>query len=222
MERLAGDTAARRAIEGVVALVVAVAASLAFFLLLPVIQAIGTEPRADLGLRNADTTSLPPPPPPEPEEPEEEPEEEPPPPEMLEEAPPLDLAQLDLALADGVGGEGWAAGDFALQLDFTRAKDADAGNVLGLDDLDQKPRVTYQASPLVTDAIRRKAPGTVVVLFVVGPDGRVEEPKIQSSTDPVFEAPAVAALKKWRFEPGTKNGAAVRFRMRVPITFPAP
>jgi protein TonB len=36
----------------------------------------------------------------------------------------------------------------------------------------------------------------------------------------VFEAPALKAVKQWKFEPGKKNGKAVRFRMRVPITFP--
>jgi protein TonB len=43
---------------------------------------------------------------------------------------------------------------------------------------------------------------------------------VQQSTDPVFERPALAAVKQWRFEPGKRNGKPVRFRMRVPITFP--
>ena len=34
------------------------------------------------------------------------------------------------------------------------------------------------------------------------------------------ERPALAAVKKWKFEPGKKGGEPVRFRMRVPITFP--
>jgi protein TonB len=28
------------------------------------------------------------------------------------------------------------------------------------------------------------------------------------------------AVKQWKFEPGKRKGQAVRFRMRVPITFP--
>jgi protein TonB len=43
---------------------------------------------------------------------------------------------------------------------------------------------------------------------------------VQSSSDPVFEAPSLAAVKQWKFEPGKRNGKPVRFRMRVPITFP--
>jgi protein TonB len=60
----------------------------------------------------------------------------------------------------------------------------------------------------------------VYVLFVVDQRGRVESPMVQSSTDPKFEAAAVAAVKQWKFEPGKRNGQAVKFRMRVPITFP--
>jgi len=43
---------------------------------------------------------------------------------------------------------------------------------------------------------------------------------VQSSPDPVFERPALTAVKQWKFEPGKRGGQAVRFRMRVPITFP--
>ena len=43
---------------------------------------------------------------------------------------------------------------------------------------------------------------------------------VQKSSDPVFETPALAAVKQWKFEPGKRNGQAVRFRMRVPINFP--
>jgi protein TonB len=48
----------------------------------------------------------------------------------------------------------------------------------------------------------------------------VENPLVQSSSNPAFEAPALAAVKQWKFEPGKRNGEPVRFRMRVPITFP--
>jgi len=58
------------------------------------------------------------------------------------------------------------------------------------------------------------------VLFVVNERGHVENPIIQKSTDPVFERPALNAVKQWRFEPGKRNGEPVRFRMRIPITFP--
>jgi protein TonB len=92
--------------------------------------------------------------------------------------------------------------------------------VFSMADLDQKPRVIYQPGPTMDAKIRKKAPGTVYILFVVDQSGRVANPVVQKATDPAFEKPALAAVKQWKFEPGKRNGKAVRFRMRVPITFP--
>ena len=68
--------------------------------------------------------------------------------------------------------------------------------------------------------MRKKLPGSVSVLFIVDQQGRVENPIVQKSTDPVFEKSALNAVKQWKFEPGKRKGQPVRFRMRVPITFP--
>jgi protein TonB len=71
----------------------------------------------------------------------------------------------------------------------------------------------------MTPAIRRKAPGTVYIVFLVDEEGRVQNPVVQQSPDPVFDRAALDAIKKWKFEPGKRNGKPVRFRMRQPITF---
>jgi protein TonB len=44
---------------------------------------------------------------------------------------------------------------------------------------------------------------------------------VQQSSDPAFEAPALQAVRRWRFEPGKRNGQSVAFKMRAPITFKA-
>ncbi|MEW6744605.1 MAG: TonB family protein [Planctomycetota bacterium] len=88
-------------------------------------------------------------------------------------------------------------------------------------DLDQRPRVAYQPAPPLNQATRAKAPGWVLVIFIVDEHGKVENPKVQSSSDPVFEGPALTAVKDWVFEPGKRNGRPVRVRMRVPVTFSA-
>jgi protein TonB len=190
----------------------------AVFLVLPLIQAISSSVTADTVLQTVDAVNVPPPPPIEEEEPEpeEEPEEEPP---ELAEQTPLDLSQLELALNPGAMGEGFG-GDLAARLDNVEASRADVDSLLSLADLDQKPRAISQPNPALTVDLRRKAPGTVHVIFVVDQSGRVESPIVQKSTDPVFERPALAAIKRWKFEPGMKNGKPVRFKMRVPITFP--
>lgn len=114
-------------------------------------------------------------------------------------------------------------GDFAVKLNTLPGGSSGGDSVdslFSLADLDQKPRVVHQPGPVLDASARKKAPGTVHVLFVVDQQGRVENPVVQKSTDPVFERPALAAVRQWRFEPGKRNGQPVRFRMRVPITFP--
>lgn len=198
----------------------AIGMTLTFFLVLPFIQSISATGPAELIVQSVDTASLPPPPPPPPEEEREpEPEEEQEPPELMETPQPLDLSQLELALSPGFG-DGWGSGDFSLRLDTVSSSKEDVDALFALADLDQKPRPLYQPSPVVGAALRKKAPGTVNILFIVDQDGRVQNPIVQSSSDSVFERPALAAVKQWKFEPGKRNGAPVRFRMRVPITFP--
>jgi protein TonB len=196
--------------------------TLAFFIVLPLMQTISKPPTNDLMLMAVDVGNVePPPPPPVEEELEPEPEAEEQPPELAEEAPPLDLSQLELALNPGFS-EGWmGAGDFAVKLNTVASSSEENLNaVFSMADLDQKPRIIYQPSPTLTKELRRKAPGKVNVIFVVDERGRVVEPRTRSSTDPVFEAPALNAVKRWKFEPGKRAGKAVRFRMLVPITFP--
>ena len=191
----------------------------AFFLVLPLIQVISKGPPDDLIVRAVDAANLPPPPPPPEEEPEPEEEQDEPPPDLAEEAQPLDLAQLEIALDPGFG-SGSFGGNFTLPLDALGASSEEVDELFSLSDLDQKPRATFQPSPQVNAKLRQRGGGTVYILFVVDQRGRVENPIIQSSPDPLFDRPALDAIKKWRFEPGKRKGEPVRFRMRVPMTFP--
>lgn len=210
---------ARALFRRLLAMAGAVALTLAFFLVLPLMQTLTQRSRDDLDLRVVETAQLePPPPPPMQEEQEEEPEPEEEPPELDEPAQPLDLEQLAMALNPGFG-DGGFSGDFAVNLDVVAQKQG-MEELFSIADLDQRPRAVYQASPAMSAELRRKAPGTVYIIFIVDERGRVENPQIQDSTDPAFERPALNAVRQWRFEPGKRSGKPVRFRMRVPITFP--
>jgi periplasmic protein TonB len=200
-------------------MVMAAFLTVAVFIVLPVMQSIAKPLSTDMVVQNVDTANVPPPPPPPQEEPEPEPEEEPTPPELTEQAPPLALDQLELALNPGFG-EGFLGGDFAINLNAAASEGKSIDELFSLADLDQKPRPVYQPGPRVSSNIRKKAPGKVYVIFVVDKEGKVENPIVQSSTDTVFERPAISAVKQWKFEPGKINGQSVRFRMRVPFTFP--
>jgi protein TonB len=193
--------------------------TLAFFLVLPLMQAISKPPDNDSISVDVGGVVEPPPPPPPEEEPEEEEPEEEDEPVLEEEAEPLTLEQLTLALNPTIG-DGALAGDFSTKLNTTATQEDDLDSVFSMADLDQKPRIVYQPGPRWTPLLRKKAPGTVYILFIVNKKGAVENPMVQKATDPVFAKPALAAVKQWKFEPGKRNGKPVRFRMRVPITFP--
>lgn len=63
--------------------------------------------------------------------------------------------------------------------------------------------------------------GVVRLRFVVGTDGNVESSTVQvvSSTNKAFEAPAVAAIKKWKFKPAKIRGQPVRQLVEQGIRF---
>jgi periplasmic protein TonB len=62
----------------------------------------------------------------------------------------------------------------------------------------------------------------VTLLFVLDETGRVEDPRVENSTRPEFEKPALDAIRKWRYSPGMKDGQAVRTYIKVPIRFKMP
>ena len=59
----------------------------------------------------------------------------------------------------------------------------------------------------------------MTLTFNVDADGKVGEPRVEKSTHPSFDKPAIEALKKWKFEPALRGGKRVACRMRVPIRF---
>jgi protein TonB len=212
-------------LERTFALVAAAALTLALFLVLPLMQTIGAAGRDDLTLRTVDAAALPPPPPPPPEPEIEEEEEEPPPPPRLQptEAPPLDLSQLELALNPGTGEA--LFGDFTVDLMGQLGEGGgseELDRIFSLAELDRRPRVLFQRPPRYPpELLRAGRTGTVYVLFSVDTEGRVRNPRVQKSTDPAFEQPALDAVRQWKFEPGTRGGEKVQFKMRIPITFNA-
>ncbi len=192
------------------------------FMLLPLLE-LATHPKQDeLAIRNVDTANLPPPPPPPPAEPPKESEPEESPPELSEPSPLMDLSALEMALqptvGDGVGGLAMRLPGMADAQASSEAAEA----IFSASELDQKPRATAQPPPeYPADLRRRKVEGTVVVVFTVDRNGRVVQPTIEQSPHPQLASAALAAVRRWRFEPGRRQGRPVPFRMRVPITFRA-
>ena len=137
------------------------------------------------------------------------------------------LAEIEQAL-NGAGG----GGDFSSGLSFNsggaigasglgKAFDKKMEEAFNADDVDQRPRVLFQTSPVIPNEVRgKKLEGKVTLIFVVDETGRVTTPKVVKSSNPAFEKSALDAIKQWKFEPGLKGGKRVPCRMKIPISFP--
>jgi protein TonB len=82
------------------------------------------------------------------------------------------------------------------------------------------PKVLQQSEPQYTDEAKAaKLEGIVALTMVVGTDQRAHDVKVTRSLDPGLDSNAVASIKTWRFQPGTKNGKAVPVRAEVEVNF---
>lgn len=91
---------------------------------------------------------------------------------------------------------------------------------IAVSELDGVPRAKVQLPPDYPAAMRQTGVGgSVLVEFDVNAEGRVVRAEAIRYTCREFAEPAVRAVKKWRFEPGRRNGKTVPFRMTVPIEF---
>lgn len=90
-----------------------------------------------------------------------------------------------------------------------------------LSEVDAHPRVVHKVPPSYPfRAKRRGVEGTVEVRFLVDKKGRVSQVSlIQAEPEGVFEESALKAVRKWRFEPGKKDGQPVATWVQVPIRF---
>lgn len=139
----------------------------------------------------------------------------------------LSLADLASVLNPGMGSGAFAAGVSLRsggRIGGTGSLDGEDAleSILSIADLDRRPRPIMQSMPSYPLELRkRRLEGTVHIVFLVDQAGQVQSPKVERSTDPAFERPAMEAVRRWKFEAGTKNGQKVQFKMRVPITFRA-
>ncbi len=191
------------------------------FFTLPFTQMFTGEEEADRQDPPARVDLAPPPPPDDDEPPPpaaetpDVPEQPPPAPER--EAEPLEFDQLELALDPRAGDT--LRGDFALNFDLY-ADTASEFDTFEVSDLDHAPRAISRPTPVYPYAMRRdRISGTVTLVFVIDEEGRVTEPRVEDSTRREFERPALDAVRRWRFEPGVRDGEPVRTLVRTPIEF---
>jgi periplasmic protein TonB len=82
------------------------------------------------------------------------------------------------------------------------------------------PRATYAPNPEYSDKARRaKVNGIVIVSLIVTPEGNTRDVQIVQSLTPDLDKKAVEAVKKWKFQPATKDGEPVAVRIKVETDF---
>jgi protein TonB len=203
---------------GLVASVIfSVAVTVVLFCALPFAHRIA-KPERSLELRKTSATDLPPPveeeTPPPPVEQEKPPEAAPEP--QLTEVPQQIPLSADLEVAAGSGG---ALAGFGEIRALTAAQEIQ-DETFDVSELEKRPEAVSQISPAYPAELRKaKIEGTVTLIFVLNEEGRVEEPRVENSSRPEFEKPALDAIRKWRFRPGEKDGQPVRTYIRVPMRF---
>lgn len=203
----------------------AVAVTLALYLLLPYLD-IATAPDVDeeMSLRTVETVTLPPPdvPPPPMETPSEPvaPSEKPPPEPPAPATPDRSLAPLppDVDLTMPIRA---VPGDFGVRFAVAGAPQELRADIFEVSELDQPPRPLTRLSPMYPPGPRmRRTEGFVRLEFVVKTNGTVEDVEVVEAVPPgAFERAATRAVLKWRFEPGQRDGRAVRTRVTQKVTF---
>lgn len=82
------------------------------------------------------------------------------------------------------------------------------------------PRVLYQTAPIYPHDLKESGlDGNATIEFVVEPDGRVGAARVVECTHPLFGVAAEAAVRRWRFSPGKKEGRTVSTRMIQKLIF---
>ena len=150
------------------------------------------------------------PPPPEQEQEEEDIEE------IEKNREPPTLEQLELSMNADLSG--FTSSDFTVPT--INLGDQLNEIIYELEDLTRPPQPISRPSPTYPPELRRAGiSGTVVLMFVVRSDGSCSNISVERSDNPAFEEPAIRAVRKWRFDPGEKDGKAVNCRVRIPIPF---
>ena len=82
------------------------------------------------------------------------------------------------------------------------------------------PRAIIAPDPeYSTQARKEEIAGTVVLSLVVGPDGDPRDITVARSLGHGLDEQAIAAVKRWKFEPGMKDGKPVAVRLSIEVDF---
>lgn len=200
------------------ALIFAGLSLLAIYTLLPLTQFIGGSPKEVIEFREFDIAQPPPPAPPDLEEPPEAEPEETPPPDLQEPPPPLDLAQLEMALNPGIGdaqAAGLGFGGIEAQPDAL----ADL-QLFDVKDLDEPPKNLKNVRMVAPIEFRKeRRSGRVTLLVKIDTNGFTTVLEVVKTSSPAIVANAIEAAEQFLWTPPMKNGEAVNAKYTFTLGF---
>jgi TonB family protein len=95
-----------------------------------------------------------------------------------------------------------------------------SGDYFDFSQVDIIPRAIVQVQPIYPRKFRRAGGnGEVVVAFIVGADGAVQQAQVVRATNSEFGDAVLASVVQWRFTPAVKDGRHVPAAMSVPLVF---
>ena len=82
------------------------------------------------------------------------------------------------------------------------------------------PRPIYDPDPEYSDEARKaKYQGSVVLVAVIGPDGRPRDLRVMRSLGMGLDQKALDAVWKWRFAPAMKDNRPVSVQVSIEVVF---
>jgi len=86
--------------------------------------------------------------------------------------------------------------------------------------VDTPPTPKFRVKPQYPFELRKAGVvGRAVIEFIVDTQGDVRNARVVSCTHDEFGEAALAAVSKWKFKPGIKDGRAVNTRLQAPLEF---
>jgi protein TonB len=88
------------------------------------------------------------------------------------------------------------------------------------EDAVEPPVPVRMVPPKFPSDMRREGTGGVVtVKCTIDEKGNVTDPVVEKASNDAFIAPALEALRKWKFKPAKKGGTPVALKVSIPIQF---
>lgn len=97
---------------------------------------------------------------------------------------------------------------------------ADEAPIYSAEEVDVKPVPQRAPAPeYPPQLLAKEVTGVVSVAITIDEKGIVRNCEVIKSTNPDFSTAATKAVRRWRFAPATKGGAAVSCKVTLPIHF---